>query len=103
MQATATDEVADGVVTVVAAVAEDGAVDRVIGATDEKKCVTIPVISNIILNFVARIESIMDTFMTWAKENYDLISLMVGLLGVGIAFISMIYEIKKKKKQKQKQ
>ena len=35
--------------------------------------------------------------MTWAKENYDLISLFVGVVGVIIAVISLMYEIKKKK------
>lgn len=39
----------------------------------------------------------MDTLMTWAKENYDLISLFVGVVGVVIAVISLCYEIKKKK------
>ena len=41
----------------------------------------------------------MDAMMTWAKENYDLITLMVGVVGVGIAFVSLIHEIKKKKKR----
>ena len=38
--------------------------------------------------------------MTWAKENFDLICLLVGLIGVVIAFISLIDEIKKKKEKK---
>lgn len=38
--------------------------------------------------------------MTWAKENYDLISLFVGVVGVVIAVISLMYEIKKKKSLK---
>lgn len=38
--------------------------------------------------------------MTWAKENFDLICLLVGLIGVVIAFISLIDEIKKKKAKK---
>ena len=42
----------------------------------------------------------MDAITTWAKENYDLISLFVGLLGVVIAVISLMYEIKKKKEKK---
>ena len=37
----------------------------------------------------------MDALMNWAKENYDLISLFVGIVGVVIAVISLIYEIKK--------
>lgn len=36
--------------------------------------------------------------MTWAKENFDLISLYVGLLGVVIGIIALVYEIKGKKK-----
>ena len=39
----------------------------------------------------------MDAISTWAKENFDLISLFVGCIGVVIAVISFIYEIKKKK------
>ncbi len=42
----------------------------------------------------------MDTLMTWAKENYDLISLFVGVVGVIIAVISLMYEIKKKKEKR---
>jgi hypothetical protein len=42
----------------------------------------------------------METITTWAKENYDLICLLVGVIGVIIAFISLIYEIKKRKEQK---
>lgn len=38
----------------------------------------------------------MDALSTWAKENYDLISLFVGLIGVVVAFISLISEIKKR-------
>ena len=40
--------------------------------------------------------------MLWAKENFDLICLLVGLIGVVIAFISLIDEIKKKKNGKKK-
>jgi len=39
----------------------------------------------------------MDAMWDWAKENFDLISLFVGLIGVVIAVISLMYEIKKKK------
>ena len=42
----------------------------------------------------------MDAIWNWAKENYDLISLFVGLVGVVIAIISLMYEIKKKKEKK---
>ena len=44
----------------------------------------------------------MDTIMAWAKENFDLITLLVGLVGVVIAVISFFYELKKKKNQKKK-
>lgn len=40
----------------------------------------------------------MDAMWDWAKENFDLISLLVGLIGVVIAVISLMYEIKKEKK-----
>ena len=39
----------------------------------------------------------MDVIMTWAKENFDLITLMVAILGVVISVIGVIYEVKKKK------
>ena len=39
----------------------------------------------------------MDAMWDWAKENFDLISLLVGLIGVVIAVIPLMYEIKKKK------
>lgn len=42
----------------------------------------------------------MDTITTWAKENFDLITLLVGVIGVVIAVISLFYELKKKKAQK---
>lgn len=45
----------------------------------------------------------MNTITTWAKENFDLITLLVGLAGVVIAVISLFYELKKKKAQKKKQ
>ena len=40
----------------------------------------------------------MDAIWNWAKENYDLISLFVGLVGVVIAVISLVYELKKRKR-----
>lgn len=40
----------------------------------------------------------MDAIWDWAKENYDLISLFVGLVGVVIAVISLVYELKKRKR-----
>lgn len=39
----------------------------------------------------------MDAIWDWAKENFDLISLFVGIIGIVIAVISLMYEIKKKK------
>lgn len=43
----------------------------------------------------------MDELMSWAKENYDLITLFVGVLGVVIAIISLLYELKERKKKKE--
>ena len=40
----------------------------------------------------------MDSISTWLKENYDLVSLLVGMVGVLIAFVTLIYELKKRKK-----
>jgi hypothetical protein len=42
----------------------------------------------------------MDAIWDWAKENFDLISLFVGIIGVVTAVISLMYEIKKKKEKK---
>ena len=39
----------------------------------------------------------MDAISTWAKENFDLITLFVGVIGVVVAVISLFYEIRKKK------
>ena len=39
---------------------------------------------------------------TFAKENFDLITLFVGLLGVVIAVVALVYEMKKKKIEKEK-
>lgn len=44
----------------------------------------------------------MDTLTTFAKENYALISLFVGMIGVLIGIWSVCYEIKKKRKEKDK-
>lgn len=35
--------------------------------------------------------------MTWAKENFDLITLLVGMVGVVVAVISLFYEIERRK------
>ncbi len=42
----------------------------------------------------------MNAIWDWAKENFNLISLFVGIIGVVIAVISLMYEIKKKKGKK---
>ncbi len=39
----------------------------------------------------------MDAITTWAKENFDLITLLVGMVGVIVAVISLFYEIKRRK------
>lgn len=39
----------------------------------------------------------MDAMWDWAKHNYDLMSLLVGLVGIVIGVISLIYEKRKKK------
>ena len=39
----------------------------------------------------------MDAIVTWAKENFDLISLGVGLVGVLIGIISVIQAKRDKK------
>lgn len=44
----------------------------------------------------------MEAIMSWAKENFNLICLLVGVLGVLIAIISVIYEIKAKKRNRKK-
>ncbi len=40
----------------------------------------------------------MESILSWAKENYDLISLFVGIVGIVIAVISLVSEIKKKER-----
>ena len=42
----------------------------------------------------------METFMSWAKENFDLITLLVGVIGVLIAILSLVDEIRKRKNKK---
>ena len=43
----------------------------------------------------------MDTFSTFIKENFDLINLLLGLIGVVIAFISVVYELRERKRKKE--
>ena len=45
----------------------------------------------------------MDTLITFAKENFQLITLVVGLIGVVIAFITLIHEVKARKRKNPKQ
>lgn len=45
----------------------------------------------------------LSTIMSWAKENFQLITLFVGLVGVVVSFISVAYEVRKKKKEKEKE
>ena len=42
----------------------------------------------------------MDVLISWAKENYNLISLVVGIIGVIIGFISVIHELNERKRKK---
>jgi Na+/H+ antiporter NhaB len=42
----------------------------------------------------------MDAISTFLKENYDLITLIVGVIGVIIAFITLYHEVSKKKNKK---
>lgn len=44
----------------------------------------------------------MDSIMTFLKENYDLLSLAVGLIGVLVATLALYLEVKKKKRNKKK-
>ncbi len=42
----------------------------------------------------------MDSITTWLKQNYDLVSLAVGVLGVLVGVISVICELKRKNNKK---
>ena len=42
----------------------------------------------------------MDAITSWAKENFELITLFVGLVGVVVSLIPVVYEVKKKKNEK---
>ena len=42
----------------------------------------------------------METVSAFLKENFDLVTLLLGILSVIIAFIALVYEIKKKSKSK---
>ena len=40
----------------------------------------------------------MEAISDWAKENYNLLSLLVGLVGVVIGVVSLVYELRKRKR-----
>ena len=42
----------------------------------------------------------MDLITTFLKENFDLVMLLVGILGVVVSIIALAADLKKKKKQK---
>ena len=42
----------------------------------------------------------MDSIISFAKDNFDFITLVVGFIGVMIAVISLLEEVRKKKEQK---
>jgi hypothetical protein len=42
----------------------------------------------------------MDSIISFAKDNFDFITLVIGFIGVVIAVISLLVEAKKKKKKK---
>lgn len=42
----------------------------------------------------------MNSFITFAKENFNFIMLVLGFIGVVIGVISVFSELKKKKEQK---
>lgn len=44
----------------------------------------------------------MDQLFDFAKQNYQLITLLVGVLGVVVAAIAVIYELKDKKRSNKK-
>lgn len=41
----------------------------------------------------------MNSFISFCKENFDLITLLVGVIGVFISIISVIYELKQRKRK----
>jgi len=44
----------------------------------------------------------MEVIMSWAKENFELICLLIGVLGVLVSVISVYHEIREKKRNRQK-
>lgn len=41
----------------------------------------------------------MESITAFLKENYDLVNLVVGVLGVFVAVLALVYELKKKRKK----
>ena len=44
----------------------------------------------------------MDALITFCKENFDFINLLIGVLGVMLAIIALGVEVRKRKKKKSK-
>ena len=42
----------------------------------------------------------MDSIISFAKDNFDLITLIIGFIGVMMAVISLLVEVRKKRQQK---
>jgi hypothetical protein len=42
----------------------------------------------------------MDSIISFAKDNFDFITLIVGFIGVMLAVISLLIEVRKKKEKK---
>lgn len=43
----------------------------------------------------------MDSLISFVKENFQLILLVVGLLGVVVSIFSLVYELKVRKRKKE--
>lgn len=43
----------------------------------------------------------MDKLFTFAKENYELVTLLVGLLGVIVSCVAVVHELRTRKRKKQ--
>ena len=44
----------------------------------------------------------MDALVTFAKENFQLIILFVGLTGVAVSCVALVHELKLRKRKKKK-
>jgi len=44
----------------------------------------------------------MDALVAWAKENFELICLLVGMAGVLVSIVALIHEIKVKRRNGKK-